>query len=274
MSIDRSGWMMFLITATCITYRSWARRPIASTTIRSIHSVSDAYSATLKHLFTPTHAASRHLVGQMSTTEIFTQRKAFYQALYNQCSLENCKVIHIAGTKGKGSTVECISAGLLAAGKKVGVFTSPHLHTARERIKFNRDLITREEIIELGCQAIDKMQNVGWPPVFFDYFLTMALLYFGRRQPEYIVLECGLGGRYDSTNFCDHPLITVITSISLDHQAVLGNSIEEIAWQKAGIMKANVPIFTAETQAPSVLDVFRKEAKQCNAPFHVVSIDR
>ena len=115
------------------------------------------------------------------------------------------------------------------------------------------------------------MKDYDWR-VFFDYFLAISIMYFAENDVDYIILEAGLGGRFDSTNFIDIPEVSIITSISLDHQAVLGDTIEEIAWQKAGIMKCNRPIFTAQTQCDSVLQVFRQYSNEVNTTLYEVPI--
>lgn len=144
-------------------------------------------------------------------------------------SLSRVRFIHVAGSKGKGSTTEYIAAGLRSQGFRVGVFTSPHIHTARERIKIGKDLISKEDVVRLGSEVLEEMKGFEWL-VFFDLFLSIAIKYFSERSLDYVILETGIGGRYDSTNFLDSPAACVITSISLDHQTLLGNTTEKIAW--------------------------------------------
>lgn len=272
------GWILFLLTAVCSTALTRLRQSPSRTQGPSIRA---EYTDTLRKLFTPSHGGSRHMLGSLSTSEIFTMRSSFFSSLFTSHGLSKTKVIHVAGTKGKGSTVECIAQGLMAAGHTVGVFTSPHLHTARERIKLNNELISPEDMVRYGKLAFERMESCPWA-VFFDYFLCMAILFFADHNRlstsstplDYLILETGVGGRFDSTNFIERPLASVITSISLDHQAVLGNTIEEIAWQKAGIIKANCPVFTAETQCPEVMQVFQIEADKIGAPLHVVEVDK
>jgi folylpolyglutamate synthase/dihydropteroate synthase len=153
---------------------------------------------------------------------------------------------------------------------RVGIFTSPHLHTARERIKINNELISKPDLVRLGRAALANAEE--WS-VFFDHFLSVAIQYFGFRKCDYVVLETGIGGRYDSTNFVENPAVGVITSISYDHQAILGDTLTLIAQQKAGIIKPGMHIFTPGTQEPEVLVVIADQCKEVNAVLHVVHTD-
>jgi dihydrofolate synthase/folylpolyglutamate synthase len=182
------------------------------------------------------------------------------------------RVVHVAGTKGKGSTCSYIAAALHAQGFRVGIFTSPHLHTVRERIKIGPTLITRDDFVRIAEIAIKLMEPLVWP-LFFDVSLCMALLYFGEQSVDYIVLETGIGGEYDSTNFIEAPVASVITNIGLDHQNILGDTIEEIAAQKAGIIKKGRPIFTTSHHPPAVMEVFRTKAAFEQSELHIVPCD-
>lgn len=206
--------------------------------------------------------------------QIFQLRKSFFQKIFTLSGItKECKTIHVAGTKGKGSTVEFIASAICASNFNVGVFTSPHLHSARERIKLNGKLISQADFIELADEAIALAENNQWT-LFFDLFLTLSLLYFGKKKPDFLVMECGIGGRYDSTNFLRSPSACVITSISMDHCAILGDTIEEIAWQKAGIIKPFSHVFTPDTQKESVLDVFQKQCDEMNATLHRIPVEK
>lgn len=171
--------------------------------------------------------------------------------------------------------MEYIAAGLRKSVKdgNVGVFTSPHLHTARERIKIGKQLISKEDITRLGDEVLDRMSSVPWA-VFFDLLLALAMRYFDEQEVEFVVLEAGIGGRFDSTNFIDTPAAAVITSISLDHQALLGETVEQIAWQKAGIIKPGGNVFTSAAQDPVALEVFRKQCTEVNATLHIIPVKR
>ena len=236
-----------------------------------------SYHETLDRLFRAVKNPSRHYVKLESSKDadpiatVFMQRKAFFQEVFARSSLGNAKVIHVAGTKGKGSTIEYISSAIRSTGARVGIFTSPHLHTARERIKVGEELISRADIVRLGDEALQRTGDFDWV-VFFDLFLYIALRYFGEQAVDYIVMEVGIGGRYDSTNFLDSSCLSVITSISLDHIAILGDTVEEIAAQKAGIIKRNGVAFVSSTQQSSVLDVFRKECAKNNATLNEIPV--
>lgn len=268
------------------THSRWMINPesesshVSSSSKKDDSTVTSAYVAILRTLFQPVKSPSRHL----GTTEIFQYRQQFFYQLYREMQLDqHCKFIHVAGTKGKGSTCEYLAASLTAAGYHVGVFTSPHLHTARERIKIGHELISMEDIIAHGQQAIQRLETHSWAAVFFDYFLTMALLYFGKQSSlkklDYVILECGIGGRYDSTNFFPSNIdptrhSCVITSISYDHQAILGNTLPEIAWQKAGIMRKGCKVFVTDQQPSEVLEAFQQEANKVQADLIIVPIDK
>jgi dihydrofolate synthase / folylpolyglutamate synthase len=205
----------------------------------------------------PSKKTTRHVVA-----DITASRMRYFREIVDRYGKRSTKFIHVAGSKGKGSTVEYISSALRSEGYKVGIFTSPHLHTARERVKINDNLISRKDLLLLGEWALSDSQD--WS-VFFDLLLAIALRYFLESNVDFIVLETGLGGRYDSTNFLLATEISIITSISLDHQSILGNTIEEIAYQKAGIIKRDGILVTSELQQASVLDVIKKECLDMNA---------
>lgn len=172
---------------------------------------------------------------------------------------EGMSYIHIAGTNGKGSVSAFLCSILKAAGLKVGMFTSPHLIDFRERIQINGEMISKEDTQRLGETLLT--QNFGVQPTMFDYCLAMALLYFREQKCDVVVLETGLGGRYDSTNAVGIPAVSVITKIGLDHMAILGNTLVEIAGEKAGIIKTGTKLI-CESQDAEVEEVFRKAAEE------------
>jgi len=156
------------------------------------------------------------------------------------------KVIHVAGTNGKGSVCKYIYEALEENGYKVGLYISPFLETFNERIEFDRVYISEEDLTfctELVLEQVKEMVADGHDsPTEFEVVTAAAFVFFAKKQPDYVVLEVGLGGSGDSTNIIDSPLITVITSISYDHMDRLGNTLHEIAGEKAGIIKRGVPV--------------------------------
>ncbi len=163
--------------------------------------------------------------------------------------------VHVAGTNGKGSTTAFLSKILEQTGKKVGMFTSPHLVTFEERIRINGTYISKDDVTCLGNLLLEMEFDV--PPTMFDYCLAMAVLYFKEQQCDIMVMETGIGGRYDSTNALGVPEVAIITKIGFDHTAILGETIEEIAGEKAGIIKEGCPVVISE-QEPVVTEVLRQ----------------
>jgi dihydrofolate synthase/folylpolyglutamate synthase len=174
-------------------------------------------------------------------------------------------VIHIAGTNGKGSTQAMIRAGLEAAGDVVHAYTSPHLARFHERIRVAGALIEEDDLARLlaECEAA----NGGEQITFFEITTCAAFLAFARTSADWTLLEVGLGGRLDATNVI-HPALTVITPISMDHEAFLGDTIEAIAGEKAGILKSGVPCIVGP-QDERALEVIEYRAARLNAPLHV-----
>lgn len=187
---------------------------------------------------------------------------------------ENMKFIHIAGTNGKGSCVETISNILVKQGYKVGKFISPHLVRYNERISINGIEITNEEMSELIEELKPKVEKYSKKKkiqiTFFELITIMALLYFYRKNVDFVVLETGLGGLYDCTNIITKPLVSVITSIGYDHMHILGNTLPEIAYQKAGIIKQNSNTVFFE-QSEEINNVFSDMCKNKNNKFHLVT---
>ena len=173
------------------------------------------------------------------------------------------KTIHIAGTNGKGSTAAMIQAILRENGLKVGLYTSPHLISFNERIRINGLPISDEYIIEFMARFNSVIDAVE--ATFFEATTVLALHYFLNQEVDVAVIETGLGGRLDSTNVID-PELTIITSIDLDHQQLLGETLIDIAVEKAGIIKKQTPVLVC-SQTPEVMDVIRKKAQENNAPI-------
>ena len=161
--------------------------------------------------------------------------------------------IHVAGTNGKGSVCAFLTSVFREAGLKVGTFISPHLIDFEERIMVDGRQISREDVTRIGNVLLE--QEFGVTPTMFDYCVLMAVLYFKEQNCDLVIMETGLGGRLDSTNALGNPVVSVITRIGYDHMNILGNTIEEIAREKAGIIKAGVPVVIApqESEALAVL---------------------
>ncbi len=175
------------------------------------------------------------------------------------------KTIHVAGTNGKGSVSHMLAAILQASGYKTGLYTSPHLKDFRERIRINGEMISTEEVVS-WVDAF-RIKNEQWKiePSFFELTVAMAFDYFARQQVDVAIVEVGLGGRLDSTNIIT-PEVGIITNIGLDHTALLGDSTEKIALEKAGIIKAGVPVVVGTTQ-PETKTVFDEVAALKLAPL-------
>lgn len=177
---------------------------------------------------------------------------------------KSLKVIHIAGTNGKGSVCSYIESCLRQQGYKVGLFTSPHLNTIRERIQINRELIPEEEFTEYFNQVYEAVSTNNVKLAYFDFFFGIAMLYFKEQKVDYVVLETGLGGKLDATNAIEHPVCCAITAIGLEHTAILGDTLEKIAGEKAGIIKEGVPVVYTDNES-SVTEVIKKCASQHNS---------
>jgi dihydrofolate synthase/folylpolyglutamate synthase len=175
-------------------------------------------------------------------------------------------VIHIAGTNGKGSTQAMIRAGLEAMGGKVHAYTSPHLARFHERIRLAGDLISEEYLAEILEEC--EVANAGIPITYFEITTCAAFLAFARTPAGWTLLEVGLGGRLDATNVVDRPRLTIITPVSIDHQQYLGETLPEIAGEKAGILKRGVPCVVGP-QEDAALDVIEARAAALGAPLLV-----
>ena len=172
---------------------------------------------------------------------------------------EGIPFVHVAGTNGKGSTCAFLGSILEKAGYKVGIFTSPHLIMFEERITINGEMIPKETVKRLGNQLLELELDVH--PTMFDYCLLIALLYFKEQKCDLMILETGLGGSRDSTTAVGVPLVSVITKIGYDHMELLGDSLDKIAYEKAGILKAGTKL-VMEMQEPEAAQVILKQAAE------------
>lgn len=184
------------------------------------------------------------------------------------------EVIHVAGSNGKGSVCAFISSVLVHAGKQTGLFISPHLVCMEERFQINGRNCSREDFIEafeVVKAAVDKMQKDNEAhPSFFEFLFAMGMHIFASYKLDYVILETGLGGRLDVTNLFEEPLMTIITSISLEHTEYLGDTIAQIAGEKAGIIKEGVPVvFDGKNEEAAT--VIRDHARACHAPFYEIN---
>lgn len=175
------------------------------------------------------------------------------------------QTLHVGGTNGKGSTSHLLAAILQLSGYKVGLYTSPHLVDFRERIRVNGEKIPQSYVVDF----VERYRRQFEPlkPSFFELTSTMAFAYFRDMHVDYAIIEVGLGGRLDSTNIIT-PVLSVITNISKDHTQFLGNTLEEIAGEKAGIIKPGVPVVIGDVDKENVMRVFREKAREVDAPFY------
>lgn len=182
---------------------------------------------------------------------------------------KDLKFVHIAGTNGKGSTAAFLSSILTTAGIKTGLFTSPHLIAFTERIRIDGEQIPKDKAAAVGEMLLNLELEVH--PTMFDYCLAMAMLYFKEQNCEIVVLETGLGGRLDSTNCIDAPMVSIITKIGYDHTNVLGNTLAEIAAEKAGILKTGSRV-VIEKQENEALQVLIKACDRLSLSYQVADV--
>lgn len=192
----------------------------------------------------------------------------FHESLGNPESA--LKIVHVAGTNGKGSVCSALVSVMAKANYRVGIYTSPHLSSARERFRINDDYISQDDFARLTT-FIQKIL-AGRPITYFEFTTSLALLWFYEQGVDLVVLETGLGGRLDATNIISNPLVTIITSISMDHEAYLGTTIEEVASEKAGIIKPGVPV-VATSRDSRVVAVLKTFAQKQNAPLYLRGTD-
>lgn len=182
----------------------------------------------------------------------------------------NFKIIHVAGTNGKGSVCAYLRSILEHNGYKVSVFTSPHLVDVRERFICEGQMISKEDFLEAFLIIYENIDDPKkYHPTFFEFMFFIAMLVFSKKKPDYCILETGLGGRLDATNTVSKKEIAVITGISLDHMAYLGNTVEEIAGEKAGILMENVPVVYLNN--PPAGSIIEERAKQMSCTAFPVS---
>ena len=211
-------------------------------------------------------------IPKFTTKNPLEETKGFYHFLQgagSSCSFRESqlgKIIHVAGTNGKGSVCAFLQSICMEAGRKVGMFTSPHLVTTRERFQINGQMVSEEAFVE----SYEELQNYleeyhricpQYQPTYFETLFFMMLFLFYRESLDYLILETGLGGRLDTTNVMEHPVVSIITEIGFDHMAYLGDTIEKIAFEKAGIVKEGVPVVFVDRKKEAS-DVILKKVKE------------
>jgi dihydrofolate synthase/folylpolyglutamate synthase len=217
------------------------------------------YQQTLDYLITKLPLFSK--IGSAAYKKDITNTVALCKAAGDPQN--KIKTIHVAGTNGKGSVSHMLATIFQQCGYKTGLYTSPHLKDFRERIKVNGEMIEEDFIVSF----VEKMKSITEEiqPSFFELTVVLALQYFHKQKVDIAIIETGLGGRLDSTNVIT-PKLSVITNIGYDHMNILGNSLEEIAFEKAGIIKEKIPVVIGETIAETK-NIFLQKAKECNAPI-------
>jgi dihydrofolate synthase / folylpolyglutamate synthase len=224
------------------------------------------YPQTIEYLFTRLPLFSR--IGAAAYKADLVNIQALTRQLDNP--ERKFKSIHVAGTNGKGSTSHMLAAILQKAGYKTGLYTSPHLHDFRERIRINGHMIPEKNVIAFTQRISDFIEKNE--PSFFEITVAMAFEWFASEEIDIAVIEVGLGGRLDSTNII-MPEISVITNISYDHMDLLGNTLQKIAFEKAGIIKPGIPVVIGEEQE-DIKNVFLQSAEKNGSPVYFASQKR
>lgn len=224
------------------------------------------YQQTIDYLFTRLPMFSR--IGAAAMKEGLTNTITLCKTIGNPHT--KFRSVHIAGTNGKGSTSHMLAAIFQTAGYKTGLYTSPHLKDFRERIKVNGDMVSKEFVTGFVEQIKPLIEEIS--PSFFEITVAMAFEYFAQQEVDIAIIEVGLGGRLDSTNIIT-PELSVITNISYDHVNILGDTLQKIAFEKAGIIKKNIPVVIGEYQIETYA-VFEQKAAEENAPVSFASQQR
>jgi dihydrofolate synthase/folylpolyglutamate synthase len=218
-----------------------------------------SYEETVRYLYDALPMFQR--IGSAALKNDLSNTIAICRALGNP--QEKFRCIHVAGTNGKGSTSHMLASVLQAAGYKTGLYTSPHLKSFTERIRINGREVTESFVVEFVTRTRPLIEQLQ--PSFFEITVAMAFDYFAAEKIDIAVIEVGMGGRLDSTNIIT-PLLSIITNIGWDHKELLGDTLELIAGEKAGIIKAGIPVVVSERQ-PEVADVFQRKSRSMQAPI-------
>ncbi len=227
------------------------------------------YSSAIRYLYSRVDLERMRVIRYDDETFKLERMTTLMETLGNPH--QHVRMVHIAGTVGKGSTAAMTASMLENCGYAVGQYTSPHLIDVRERIAINGQLIARAEFVELMRQAAEAAESVEMEPTFFELVTAVAFMHFAEQAVDLAVIETGLGGRLDSTNVIT-PEATVITRIDYDHVNILGDSLTKIAMEKAGVIKRGVPVITFD-QEDEVMDVLRRKTEEIAAPLRVVGKD-
>jgi len=222
--------------------------------------IGSRYQETLKYLLSQLPMYQR--IGQAAYKADLQNTIDLCEALGNPQN--DFKSVHIAGTNGKGSVAHMLASVLQEAGLKVGLYTSPHYKDFRERVRINGAMIPEAAVVAFVDKYKSDFERIE--PSFFEMTVGLAFEHFKNEKVDIAILETGMGGRLDSTNVVT-PLLSIITNIGLDHTQFLGDTLEKIAMEKAGIMKANVPVLIGERQ-PEIASTFKIMAKKIGAPLH------
>ena len=217
------------------------------------------YEETLAYLYEKTPAF--HKLGAIAYKPGLERSRALDDISGNPHKRYKC--IHIAGTNGKGSVAHLLAAILQASGYRVGLYTSPHLVDFRERIRINGRPVTKQFVVDFVGKNIKFIEREKTS--FFELTSAMAFDYFRHKKMNYAIIETGLGGQFDSTNIIK-PIVSIITGISKDHTQILGQTLSEIAYEKAGIIKRNVPVIIGETHDEELHQLFKSKAFEVSAP--------
>ncbi|MCK5174173.1 MAG: bifunctional folylpolyglutamate synthase/dihydrofolate synthase, partial [Planctomycetes bacterium] len=249
------------------------RKKTASTGKVRVKKAFRTYDSAMKYLFEKTDYEKQQKLRYNVTTFDLTRMEKLLKSLGDPH--KKTPTVHIAGTKGKGSTATMLAKMLEANDYCVGLYTSPHVMTLHERIVINGEMITEKEMLGLVNRihgTLEKMGKKDDSPTFFEIMTALSFMYFADKQVDLAIIETGLGGRLDSTNVLE-PALIGITSISIDHQNVLGKTIDKIAKEKAGVIKKGIPVVTVVQDDPIALQAIQQHATTVKAPLSITGKD-
>jgi len=255
--------------ATSKTITSKSTKSKSKTTKKKGAPSIKTFSSAVKYLLNQTDFERMRVVQYDEETFKLGRMRDLLDALGNP--QDAVSMIHVAGTVGKGSTVAMLSSMLRGNGYTVGEYTSPHLETIRERVVVNNAMVEEDAFIALLGEVVSAAESKKLEPTFFELMTAIAFKYFADEAVDLAIIETGLGGRLDSTNVI-HPIMTLVTEIDLDHTHILGNTLEEIAKEKAGIFKKGVPALSA-AQTPEVAEVLKGCAEKTQTSVKVIGDD-